>query len=58
MEYSETINGEEEKKLIPINVEPFTISLEKLGEKTKDNLDSYIHDILKIGLTIIINEIN
>ncbi|MEX2411745.1 MAG: Fic family protein [Candidatus Paceibacterota bacterium] len=58
MEFTETINGVEDKKLIPINIEPFTISLEKLGEKTKDNLDIYIHDVLKVGLTILINEIN
>lgn len=58
MEFSEKIDGEEDKKLIPINLAPFTISLEKIGARTKDNLNSYIHDILKIGLTIIINEIN
>lgn len=58
MEFSEKIKDEEDKKLIPINISPFTISLEKLGERTKDNLNSYIHDILKVGLTIIINEIN
>lgn len=58
MEFTETINDIEDKKLIPINIEPFTISLEKLGDKTKDNLDSYFHDILKVGLTILINEIN
>lgn len=58
MEFTEKIKDEEDKKLIPINISPFTISLEKLGERTKDNLNSYIHDILKVGLTIIINEIN
>ncbi len=58
MEFSERIGDEEDKKLIPINIPPFTVSLEQLGEKTKDNLDAYIHDILKVGLTIIINEIN
>lgn len=58
MEFSELIGDQEDKKLIPINLSPFTISLEKLGEKTKENLDSYIHDVLKVGLTILINEIN
>lgn len=58
MEFTERIQDEEDKKFIPINISPFTISLEKLGEKTKDNLNSYVHDILKVGLTIIINEIN
>lgn len=58
MEFTEKIKDEEDKKLIPINISPFTISLEKLGERTYDNLNSYIHDILKVGLTIIINEIN
>lgn len=58
MEFSEKIKDEEDKKLIPINIAPFTISLEKLGDRTKNNLDAYIHDILKVGMTIIINEIN
>lgn len=58
MEFTEKIKEAEDKKLIPINIAPFTISLEKLGERTKDNLNAYIHDILKVGLTIIINEIN
>jgi hypothetical protein len=44
--------------MVPINIAPFTISLEKLGDRTKNNLDAYIHDILKVGMTIIINEIN
>jgi Fic family protein len=58
MEFTERIKGAEDKKLIPINLAPFTISLERLGERTKENLNAYIHDILKVGLTIIINEIN
>lgn len=58
MEFSEHIGDEKDKKLIPINVPPFTVSLEQLGEKTKDNLDAYLRDILKVGLTVIINEIN
>lgn len=59
MEFIEKFQEEEDKKLIPINIAPFTISLERhLGERTKENLNSYIHDILKVGLSIIINEIN
>ena len=59
MEFSEKFNEEEDKKLIPINIAPFTLSLEQhLGERTKGNLNSYIHDVLKVGLSIIINEIN
>ncbi|MFK7899928.1 MAG: Fic family protein [Cyclobacteriaceae bacterium] len=58
MEFAEKANNEEDKKLIPINIEPFTVSLEKIGERTRDNLTAYIQDILKVGLTIIINEIN
>ncbi|GHB27682.1 Fic family protein [Mongoliitalea lutea] len=58
MEFTEKIKEAEDKKLIPINIAPFTVSLEKLGERTKENLNAYIHDILKVGLTIIINEIN
>ncbi|PCH78263.1 MAG: cell filamentation protein Fic [Flavobacteriaceae bacterium] len=49
---------EEDKNLIPINLEPFTISLDGISERASSNLDAYLHDILKIGLTIIINEIN
>jgi Fic family protein len=59
LEFTEKFQGEEDKKLIPINIAPFTISLEQdLGIRTKENLNSYIHDILKVGLSIIINEIN
>ncbi len=60
MEFSEKIQNEkDDKKLIPIDISPFTISLEQLpGNGTKDNLNEYIHDILKVGMTIIIDEIN
>ncbi|MCB9033159.1 MAG: Fic family protein [Chitinophagales bacterium] len=58
MEFSENIDEHEDKKLISINISPFTVSLERIGERTKDNLNSYIQDILKVGLTVIINEIN
>lgn len=59
LEYSEVLKDDiEDKNLIPINLEPFTISLEGITDRTKSNLDDYLQDILKIGLTIIINEIN
>ncbi len=49
---------DEDKNLIPINLEPFTISLEGINDRTSTNLKDYLRDILKIGLTIIISEIN
>jgi len=58
LEYSDNFINDEDKNLIPINIEPFTISLEGVSDRTSDNLNSYLHDIMKIGLTIIINEIN
>lgn len=58
LEYSDSLINDEDKNLIPINIEPFTISLEGVSDRTSDNLNSYLHDIMKIGLTIIINEIN
>ncbi len=59
MEYFETIeNNIEEKTFIPINLEPFTISLETINGKTNSNLKDYVQDVVKIGLSIIINEIN
>jgi Fic family protein len=59
IEYTVPLNDkDEDRNLIPINLEPFTISLEGVSDRTSDNLNSYLHDIMKIGLTIIINEIN
>jgi Fic family protein len=59
LEYGAKYSDEdEERNLIPINIEPFTISLEGISDRTNTNLDSYIHDILKVGMTLIINEIN
>lgn len=59
MEYSEPVKQNlEEKTSIPINLEPFTISLESINSRTSSNLKDYINDVVKIGLTIIINEIN
>ncbi|WP_300604791.1 Fic family protein [Niabella sp.] len=48
-------DSEEEKTTIPINLRPYTISLET--EPKKQNIEHYVRDIIKIGLTIIANEI-
>jgi len=59
LEHSEPIKSNKvQRTSIPINVEPFTISLESLSNNTSLNLKDYINDIVKIGLTIVINEIN
>lgn len=42
---------------IPINIEPYTISLEADVRRLKFNIENYIRDIVKIGLTIITNEL-
>ncbi|GAB1855896.1 hypothetical protein MHTCC0001_07310 [Flavobacteriaceae bacterium MHTCC 0001] len=58
LEYEEKFSDSlEDKNLIPINLEPFTISLETISERTPYNLNNYLEDILKVGLTIIINEL-
>lgn len=59
LEQIEPIKGNKvQKTSLPINVEPFTISLESVNVNTSLNLKDYINDIVKIGLTIVINEIN
>ena len=59
LEQAEPIKSNKlQKTSIPINVEPFTISLEGVNNNTSINLRDYINDIVKIGLTIVINEIN
>jgi Fic family protein len=49
--------NKEDKTTIPINLKPFTISLEGDSRPHLRNLDAYIRDIVKVGLTIIANEI-
>jgi fido (protein-threonine AMPylation protein) len=49
--------NKEDKTTIPVNLKPFTISLEGDSSPHLRNLDAYIRDIVKIGLTIIANEI-
>ena len=61
LEFSENITVEgqlkEEKTTIPINLKPYTISLEHESSRLKQNLEHYLRDIIKIGLTIIVNEL-
>lgn len=58
LEFLEELQGgDTEKTTIPVNLKPFTISLEADASKQFANLDHYIHDIVKIALTIIANEI-
>lgn len=42
---------------IPVNLEPYKISLESINEKLLRNVEGYIRDVTKIGLTVIANEI-
>ena len=50
------------EQTIPLNIKPYTLSLEKgINDKTSKtlaNLKEYLFDIVKVGLSIIINEIN
>ena len=46
------------EKTIPIDIKPYTLSLENgITKETKFNVEEYIKDITKIGMTIIVNEI-
>jgi len=49
--------NKEDKTTIPVNLKPFTISLEGDSSRHLRNLEAYIRDVVKIGLTIIANEI-
>ncbi|MGD2095368.1 MAG: Fic family protein [Phycisphaerales bacterium] len=42
---------------IPIDMEPYKISLESITPKLLQNIESYIRDFVKIGLTVITSEI-
>jgi len=57
-EVSEDGNKTDEKTTIPINLKPYTVSLEVAPPSMKQNLESYIRDITKLGLTIIVNELS
>ncbi len=46
------------EQTIPINIKPYTISLEKeLSESSKKNIEDYLKDVIKVGMSIVINEI-
>jgi len=46
------------EQTIPLNIKPYTISLEKeMSETSKQNIEYYLRDIIKIGMSIVINEI-
>ncbi len=42
---------------VPINMEPHKISLESITPKLLHNIESYVIDVVKIGLTVITSEI-
>jgi len=42
---------------IPISLEPYKISLEDITEKLLTNVEGYIRDVVRIGLTLITNEL-
>ncbi len=60
--YSVVIDDEKERKItqtISLNIKPYTISLEEeLTTASKKNIEEYLKDIFKIGMSIIINEIS
>lgn len=59
LEFIETLDeGRDERISIPIKLEPFTISLTATTNKISLNLKDYIHEVIRLGLSIIINEIN
>ena len=61
LEFIETVNikkKQETKSTIPIHVEPFTISLENVDHQKFGNMEEYINDIVKVALTIIIQQVN
>jgi len=58
LEFAEKREGVDELTTIPIMLKPYTISLEADPKLVKSNIEYYIRDIVKIGLTIITNEIN
>ena len=61
LEFSENVIVEgveqEVENTIPIKFKPHTVSLVHESPRLKQNLEHYIRDIVKIGLTIIANEI-
>ncbi len=43
---------------IPIDVEPYKISLERITPKLLQNIESYVRDVVTIGLTVITSQIS
>ena len=53
-----THKGSRIEQTIPLNIKPYTVSLEKeLAESTKQNIEDYLKDVIKVGMSIITNEI-
>ncbi|MCB9037027.1 MAG: 30S ribosomal protein THX [Lewinellaceae bacterium] len=62
LEFKETQigdNGEtiEDSSVTPIQIDPFTISLEADSDKLKKNIETYIRDLVTVGVSHIANEI-
>lgn len=58
IEFVERLGTEQEEKLtIPMQLKPFTISLEDASRAKSENLSHYIRDVVKLGITIIANEL-
>lgn len=59
LEFIDTLDGGKDERIsIPIKLEPFTISLNSITNKISLNLKDYINEVIRLGLSIIINEIN
>lgn len=51
-------NNDRIEQTIPINIKPYTVSLEKeIFQQTEKNIKKYLSDIVQVGLSIIANEL-
>lgn len=50
-------NQNEESSVIPIQIDPYTISLEADPNQLKKNIEAYIRDLVTVGVSHIANEI-
>jgi len=50
-------NQEEDKTTTPIHLKPFTLSLESDPNRRLKNLEQYVRDIVKVGLTMMTHEL-
>lgn len=58
LEFTEQLAGDrEENTTIPIHLKPFTMSLEGDIAERMNNMSHYVRDVVKVGMTIIVNEI-